>query len=427
MSRDCGTLPDDDPVTVKFHAALSRLAGDRPRLGIALSGGGDSTALMHLAHGWARGHAGREVMAATVDHGLRPESAAEAVQAHQAAARLGIAHDTLLWQRGDADGGNLMAAGREARLRLMADWARRNRLDAVLLGHTLDDQAETVLMRLARGAGVDGLAGMAEAREAFGMCWLRPMLAISRDDLRDWMRARAIGWIDDPTNENPDYERVRVRQALRALDLPARQLAQSAANMAMARDALRKFADEAAQGAEAAQGSLRLPWPAFHRAPAEIRRRLLVAGLRFVSGAVYPARREAVLHVLSGLERGERMTLDGVIVTPQADWLSLVREPAAAQRSGAVCADGADAPLQWDGRWTLSGLRAGQCVAALGYEPLAGLNWRASGLGRDEAAATPAIWQGDRLIAAPLLESVPEIRVRALRGLREFRALLYTH
>ena len=121
------------------HAALDRLAGSFSRLGIALSGGGDSTALMHLARTWA---SGRVLMAATVDHGLRPGSADEARQAGLDAQALGIPHQILLWHR--EGGGNLMAAAREARLRLLSDWARGQGLDAVLLGHTQDAQAEFV-------------------------------------------------------------------------------------------------------------------------------------------------------------------------------------------------------------------------------------------------------------------------------------------
>lgn len=420
--RTCDPDPSTDPVARKVHAALDRLAGDLPRLGIALSGGGDSTALMHLTRGWARG---RTLMAATVDHGLRAESAAEAADAHRAAAALSIPHATLLWQR-DTGSGNLMAAARDARLRLLSGWARRNRLDAVLLGHTQDDQAETVLMRLARGAGVDGLAGMAAARQALGMTWLRPMLGVSRADLRGWMAARGIGWVEDPSNEDSDYDRVRIRKAIAALDLPAAQLAQAAANLGMARDALQAATAATAEGAQVRHGSLYLPAAAFRRAPQEIRRRLLVAALRFVSGADYPPRRDAVLRALGAINTGGRVTLDGAIAEAAGDWLRIIREPAAAARADQAVPDKAGTCL-WDQRWQVSGLGPGQVVRSLGYEALPGLNWRQSGLSRDEAAAGPAVWQGAELVAAPLLQPGSEIDAIPLRDLHELRALLYTH
>ncbi|AYF02063.1 tRNA lysidine(34) synthetase TilS [Paracoccus yeei] len=420
LSLDESPIPDG--VTRRVHAALDRLAGDMPRLGIALSGGGDSVALMHLARDWARG---RRLLAATVDHGLRPESAAEAREAHRAAQSLGISHATLLWRR-DTEAGNLMAAARDARLRLLAGWAQRNGLSAVLLGHTLDDQAETLLMRLGRGSGVDGLAGMAPVRPAFGMLWLRPMLGVTRAELRDWLVARGIGWVDDPSNDNADYDRVRIRQALAALDLPAARLSQSAENLAMARDALQVFAAQVAHGVQAAQGTLALPLTPFRRAPLEIRRRLLVAGLRFVNGSDYPPRREALLHALAALNTGARTTLDGAIAEPLTDRLRLFREPAAAARAAPAMADEAGG-ARWDGRWALTGLEPDETVSALGHGPLPALNWRQSRLGRDEAAATPAVWRGGDLVAAPLLKSHPRIAARPLRTIDDFRALLYTH
>ncbi|KGJ06725.1 tRNA(Ile)-lysidine synthase [Paracoccus halophilus] len=411
------------PVAAVVHAALDRLAGDFPGLGIALSGGGDSTALMHLAHDWAR-RSGLTLKAVTVDHGLRPDSADEARQAGMAAAALGISHDTLVWSR--EGGGNLMAAAREARLRLISDWARRHGLDAVLLGHTLDDQAETLLMRLGRGAGIDGLSGMVPLRRSHGLCWLRPMLAVSRADLRDWLRARGVTWVEDPSNQNRDFDRIRTRKALAALDLPARQLAQSAENLAMARDALQHFAAQAAQGARVRAGALDLPWDAFRDAPAEIRRRLLVAGLRFVTGADYPARREQVLHALDALPGGARLTLDGVIAETGGGFLRMIREPAAAARSPEARPDAAGNAV-WDRRWRLRGLRPGWVVRALGYDLLPGLGWRGAGLGRDELAAGPGIWAGTELVAAPLIPAGDGPCAQPLRGLCDFRAMLYTH
>jgi tRNA(Ile)-lysidine synthase len=411
MAADRGT------VERRAHAALDRLAGDLPSLGIALSGGGDSTALLHLARGWGRAR----LMAATVDHGLRAGSADEALLAARAAAALDIPHETLLWQR--EGGGNLMAAAREARLRLLADWAGRHGLSAVVLGHTLDDQAETLLMRLSRGAGVDGLCGMADHRQAEGAIWLRPLLSITRAELRDWLGARGVGWIEDPSNERLDFHRVRIRKAMAGLDLPLPQLAQSLENLDMARDALVHYALGAAQGAQSRAAGLDLPLPAFLAAPVEIRRRLLVAGLRFVGGAGYPPRRAQLQHALAALAQGRQVTLDGAILRPVDGWLRLLREPAASLRAAPARGD----PAFWDGRWRISGLQPGHEVRALGHPPLAGLDWRDSGLSRDAAAASPGIWQGAALLAAPLLRPASGIAATPLRGLPEFHAMLYVH
>ncbi|TGN37615.1 tRNA lysidine(34) synthetase TilS, partial [Paracoccus liaowanqingii] len=219
--------------------------------------------MMHVAAEWARG---RRLMVATVDHGLREDSAQEAEEVARAARALGLPHAILLWRR-DTQVGNLMAQARDARLRLLSGWAQHNDLPAVALGHTANDLAETLVMRLARGSGIDGLAAMAEWRDAFGMRWLRPMLGAGRADLRDWLSARGIGWIDDPTNDNADYDRVRARQAIASLGLDVSGLARSAGHIGDARDALSDYAALVSKEAEAERGSLTLSRAALREAP----------------------------------------------------------------------------------------------------------------------------------------------------------------
>ncbi|MFN3278635.1 MAG: tRNA lysidine(34) synthetase TilS [Paracoccus hibiscisoli] len=408
MSRDVAAL---------IRSALDRLAGDLPALGLAVSGGGDSVALMQVAAEWAQG---RRVMVATVDHGLREGSDAEAEDVARAARALGLPHAILLWRR-DTQAGNLMAQARDARLRLLSGWARRNDLPAVALGHTADDLAETLLMRLARGSGVDGLSAMADWRDAFDMRWLRPMLGAGRAELRDWLRARDVGWIDDPTNDNADYDRVRARQAIAALGLDVSGLARSAAHIAEARDALAEYAALVSKETEFDRGSLILPRGPLRDAPPEIRRRILVAACRWVTGADYPPRRATLIHALEAVLAQGRVTLDGAMISPTGSGLRVTREAAAALRAPAV----ADGP--WDRRWRVAGLAPGQRLAALGAEALSRLPWRDSGLLRDEAAASPAIWQDGALIAAPLLRDQPGIALRPLRGAADFRRLVKAH
>lgn len=382
-----------------------------------MSGGGDSVALMHMAAAWARG---RKIMVATVDHGLRPDSAAEARAVGRAARGLGLPHATLLWQR-ETETGNLMATARDARLRLLAGWARRNGLSSVLLGHTADDQAETLLMRLARGSGIDGLASMAEWRDRFGVRWLRPMLGAGRRELRDWLRARDLSWIDDPTNDDDDFERIRVRNAIAALGMDIPALARAANHIQEARDALSHYAAHAARDVVIRDGSLTLPRRAYGDAPPEIRRRLIVAACRWITGADYPPRRTTVLHALNAIATGHRVTLDGALIEPAGDRIRLFRETAAALRAPDSHGD------VWDNRWEISGLRPGQHIAALGLGEVARVKWRLSGLSRDEAAASPAVWEGDRLVAAPLIRATAPYDVRPVRDAADFRRLVMAH
>ncbi|WP_282603389.1 tRNA lysidine(34) synthetase TilS [Paracoccus sp. PARArs4] len=405
-------------VAARIRAALDRLAGDRPALGLAVSGGGDSVTLMRVAAEWA---GGRKLMVATVDHGLRPDSAAEAERTARMARALGLPHAILQWQR-ETELGNLMAQARDARLRLLSAWARRNGLPVVALGHTADDLAETLLMRLARGSGIDGLAAMAEWRDAFGMRWLRPMLGVGRAETRDWLRLQGADWIDDPTNENTDYERVRTRRAIATLGLDVAGLARSARHIAEARSALSDYASLLAQGATFDRGSLTLPRHVLRDSAADIRRRLVIAACRWVTGADYPPRRATLLHALEALRSQSRVTLDGCLISPtHGDRIRITREAAAALRAmpstGAV----------WDRRWRIEGLPEGHHVAALGLAGLEGRDWRGSALLRDEAAASPALWQGGRLVAAPLLRPHPGLTLRPLRGAADFRSLVKAH
>ncbi|WP_328803837.1 tRNA lysidine(34) synthetase TilS [Paracoccus xiamenensis] len=411
-------IPDDaapGDLRARAFAALDLLAGDVGGLGIALSGGGDSVALMHLAAEWAAGRSCR-LATATVDHGLRPESAAEAAAAGAAAARLGLPHQVLRWQAAGGPG-NLMANARQARLDLLADWARAQGLDAVALGHTRDDLAETLLMRLARGAGIDGLAAMAARRTDRGMVWLRPLLDIGREELRDHLRARSVGWIDDPSNDNDRFERVRARQAIAALGLDTAALAQSAANLGQAREALNAALMPLLDSAEARYGSVLLDRAGFDAAPLEQRRRLVVAAVRFVTGAGYPPRRAGVEHALAALERGARVTLDGAVLDP-AQALRVHREPAAAARAN-------DGAAVWDNRWRIDGLRAGDSVAALGADAAAA-DWRAAGLTHLEAQALPAIRRAGHLIV-PALEPAKGLTATPLRGIMDFHGILLGH
>ena len=179
-------------------------------------------------------------MAATVDHALRPEAAAEAAQVATWCKARGIPHDTLIWEHGTIEG-NLAAEARRARYRLLADWAGAKGLTHVLLAHTEDDLAETLLMRLGREAGLGGLAAMRASWSEHGITFLRPLLGQSRAELRAFLRDQGQDWIEDPSNQDPTSDRVRARQALdhlAPLGITRQGLARSAKYLSDARSAL---------------------------------------------------------------------------------------------------------------------------------------------------------------------------------------------
>lgn len=362
-------------------------------LGLGVSGGGDSIAMMHLAVA-----AGIAPAVVTVDHGLRPEAAAEAAMVGQIAASLGLSHETLPWQGWDR-AGNLQDAARKARRRLMSAWAKARGISSVVLAHTRDDVAETFLMRLARGAGVDGLAAMSPLWTEGGILWQRPMLSMARQDLRDWLRSRALNWIEDPSNDNSRFDRVKARKALAVLaplGVGAARLSEVSAHLAEARQALDALADSWADLTLTEEaGTIRIAADLW-RAPVETQRRLIQRVLLWIAPAAYGPRGPQVSQLLLRLSQGHAATLAGCRFLPEGAGFRALREARAAQcriRSAV-----------WDGRWQMLGdLPDGAEIGPLGAAGLTqSPDWRATGLPRLALLVSPALWLGDTLIAAPL-------------------------
>src|SRR5712691_3859412 len=229
------------PIGADEFAALMAPHGpfeSAPFLAVAVSGGADSLALCLLAWDWAR-RLGGSLAALTVDHGLRAASAEEAAQVGDWLAARGIAHRILAWQP-PARLRNMQAAARAARYALLTEWCRAAGCLHLLTAHHREDQAETLLLRLARGSGLDGLAGMAASREATSCRLLRPLLSVPRDRLAATLRAAGQSWIEDPTNRDATYARARLRHSadlLASEGLSAARLAATARHLGRARAA----------------------------------------------------------------------------------------------------------------------------------------------------------------------------------------------
>lgn len=412
------------PVAARLLATLADAIGTpAPRLGVAVSGGGDSMALLHLLADW-RASGGPEIAAVTLDHGLRLAAAAEARAVALACEGLGVPHTTLRWQEGPR--GNVMADARAARYGLIGAWAREAGIGAVALGHTLDDVAETFLMRLARGSGVDGLSAIADRRTAEGVVWLRPLLSASRADLRSFLAARGVGWVDDPTNDDPAYLRTRARAAVAALaplGIGARTLAGTARRLARARTALEAAtADLIARSASVHAGDVRIDRAALSAAPDDLALRLLAAAIDWVAPAEYRPRLDALERTLRAAREGRRATLGGALVLREAAFVRVVREP----RAAALAAPATPGTL-WDNRWRIEGGKGE--VRALGAEGLAQLpRARAlTGLPRASLLSSPALWSEGRLLAAPLAGLPGGVRLFPAREDAAFRPGFATH
>nr|WP_262028697.1 tRNA lysidine(34) synthetase TilS [Microvirga sp. Mcv34] len=243
--------PPDDALSYegleRLFASLNQASG----IVAAVSGGPDSTALMHLLALWRAAGLRPPVLVATIDHGLRPDAVEEAAFVASEAGALGLPHRTIAWM-GDKPATGIQEAAREARYRLLADHAHAAGASHLVTAHTLDDQAETVMMRLARGSGLSGLAGMRRETERHGLVHVRPLLGWPKARLLDLCRSQGWRFVEDPSNANALYARVRWRglmPLLAAEGLDATRLARFAERVARAEEALDLKAQEALERA----------------------------------------------------------------------------------------------------------------------------------------------------------------------------------
>ncbi len=283
-----------------------------PHVAVAVSGGADSLALMHLLKAWTSSRQGR-LTALTVDHGLRPDSALEARTVADWAKAAGIEHHILTWTGVKPQSG-LQAAARDARYRLLGAWCRAAHVLHVVTAHQLDDQRETVAMRQARGAGDQaGLAGMSLISSREGVRLLRPLLSVPGADLRRYLTARGQRWIEDPSNRQERFERIRWRRGLEGpLPTPSEIRAwgeQRARDEEAVADLLMRSADIHPAG------HVLVDMAVWHAAPSRLQAPALWRLMATVSGRDYPPARGALDHALEGLlARGAVASLGGTLI-----------------------------------------------------------------------------------------------------------------
>lgn len=331
-------------VSVAEAKALFSDLSRAPALVLAVSGGPDSTALMVLAARWRQSLKVRPtVIAVTVDHGLRAESRREAAAVGRLARKLGLMHRTLRWT-GVKPKTGLQQAARAVRYRLLADAARKVKASHILTAHTLDDQAETVLIRMSRGSGVTGLAAMTRISALPGdgqgsIKLVRPLLEIPKTRLIATLQAAKIPFADDPSNRDPRFARVRLRGLMPQLSregLDARRLTLLARRLRRADKAIEAAADRAE--AELARpppapGGIAFDAAGYARLPAEIALRLLGRAVTKAGdeGPVELAKLEALKVALDAARNAGltkiRRTLAGALVTVSGAQIWVERAP----------------------------------------------------------------------------------------------------
>jgi tRNA(Ile)-lysidine synthase len=337
----------DDEANALF-SSLEDLRG----LILAISGGPDSTALLVLVARWAKGLETRrkrapQLLAVTIDHGLRPEARREAAAVKELSRRLGVPHRTLRW-RGKKPKTGLQEAARFARYRLLAEQGARSGFAHILTAHTLDDQAETVLFRLARGSGLTGLGGMTYASplpagEAGTMLLVRPLLLIAKARLYATLNAAKVAYSEDPSNRDPRFTRARLRHLMPALareGLDGRGLMRLAVRARRADQAI-EFAVGAALAALAPgpwphRGPIIFDTPRFADLPAEVGLRLLGRAIAHTGDElpVELGKLEALYDELRKAGSRLRRTLAGALITLNSERISVERAPARRRSAG---------------------------------------------------------------------------------------------
>ena len=418
LPKPSATGPAAEPVANNELDALFAPYVGLKRIALSVSGGPDSLALMHLSLAWRALQiaGGPEFLVLTLDHGLRPEAAAEAARVADTAARLGL-RARILTREPPGSRVRIQETARHDRYRLLSAAARQAGAEALATGHTLDDQAETLLMRLSRGSGVDGLSAMAPVSKLGGLKLLRPLLEVAKARLESSLRARGITWTIDPSNSDPTFERPRLRAAMPALaaaGLAPKVLARSARRLARARAALEQITTEAAARHVTVhdEGYFAIDRRGFESLPEEIRLRLLGRLIARLGTPGRPERMARLERLAAALatEPHPGASLAGCLVKAAGGRILVLREPGRSGLPRLTLRPGE--ALDWDRRCRVSlsiGSAAEVTIRALEASELHGdlaAAAQASGIARSALITAPSAWRGEALLAMPALALV---------------------
>lgn len=419
MSRLRPERPVDAPETAldaaAFDAVMARFAPfePAPHLAVGVSGGADSLALALLARDWAQRHGGT-VTALTVDHGLRSESGAEAIQVGTWLGARGIAHVILPWI-GPKPSSAIQARARDARRALLTHWCRAHGVLHLLLAHQRDDQAETVLLRRQSRSGPDGLAAMAAVVELPALRILRPLLGLPHAALTAFLTARGQDWLEDPSNQNPAFTRIRLRRGLD--EARAVALARVAADAGLVRagrerDIARLLAHFVAISP---LGWASVAWDGLRGVDGSLSQVVLARVLRTIGGGAYVPRGDGLARLQRRLNDGALGgggTLGGCRIVPDKGRILVARE-------AGLCAEmPLDAPglRHWDGRFAVTVAGTVPPDSGLRLGPLGEAGWAELARAHKPVPCLPIPYAARLALPA----------VKDLDGVREVPHLLYS-
>ena len=417
-----------------LNKAFSEAMIDIPKgdIGVGVSGGGDSMALLHLSAEWAEENK-RKIKAVTIDHGLRSSSLSECVHVKKISEKLSIEHTTLKWLAKPS--GNLQNAARNARHELFLDWTKKSKLSVVLLGHTMDDNAETIMIKLIRGSGIDGLAGISKNKKINELAIFRPLINITRDDLRKYLIMKNIQWIDEPSNFDERFERIKVRNLLPKLSdfgLTAKKLIALSSHMNRAKEALNgevlRFAKQHVQ--QKNWGDLEIKLDEFIKIPKEYQFRLLSAALLWISGKVYRPRfnsLERLIIALNSSSLGRGSCLMGCLIKCDEEKIILSREFSAISKPSQAV----KSKFLWEKHWQLvvdSSKINNTMIGPLGKKGLKQIeNSKSFNVPRTALMCSVAMFDNEKVLCLPIISYGSGLKSNLIGGTESFQNYLLAY
>lgn len=391
---------------------------DGSRIGVAVSGGSDSLALLYLACTWAKNN-NKTIFAVTVNHNLRNNVKNEIDYISGICSDLSISFNVLGWKNWNGNG-NLQAEARRARYNLINEWAIHNNIDLVLLGHTRNDVIENFIIRFSRDAGVDGLSQILPFFTSENVKYGRPLIDVGRDSLREYLNVKNVNWLEDPSNNNSKFQRVKVRKNLvhlKKVGMDIENIAAVAKNLRVSRDALEFYTDRLAKMcATFKQGDITFQLDLFFQEPLDIQRRLLIKAIKFLGESEFGPRSNEINNLLCSFKKRETHTLKGFHFYFYKNCMRMSREYNSIKNL-------LGKPNEiWDNRWFIKGpMSSKYIIKPLGEKGLSAVGeWKDKGVPKVALLSSPAVWNKDQLKIALLIDNVRSWSLKPLKEEKEF-------
>ena len=405
------------PISAEELETRFSVLDDFERIALAVSGGSDSLALLLLVSDYleSRAMGGPEMHVLTVDHGLRAEAKHEIERVETYCRQLGCTFEKLEWS-GKKPRTGIQEAAREARYTLMADYCHAHRIPTLLTAHHLDDQAETLIMRLSRGSGLDGLSGMSPRSSRLGIEIFRPLLDIPKERLRATLRQRNWEWVEDKSNSDVRFERAQLRQNWQTLDdigLSSRSLSLSSRRLQRTREALVAYIDGLVGNFVSfdPHGFIEIRGNGFSGLMEEVQLRILSRCIHALGGQPRPPQLAKLEDLQGALSEQKTLstTLGGCLIEKTASAMILYREVRSDQMDDLTIDPGET--KVWDRRFQLQLASAAPRPLRIGHlgpkRDFNGSEELKRGLRSLPHRARPALlsaWLDDHLIALPQLD-----------------------